>query len=248
MLIYFFFHHFVLANSTFPRTLAIRFWKSWGLKDGDIKGLQSGAFPWQVHICMETGTDETQLVCGEMALGSRMERGLLSCVTYLLILVSYLCAMKRRHFFWHQSFKNLQQKCFECIQDSQGIFWGWHTDTVCCWRWIFPCVQMPNAKTFLSSASIKIVPRHAGWAVPRKALIFIFRGCVQTFVPLSSCRDAESLNSLFCIISSCTGDRPLLLPGSPAGRGHGECSCRELYCGFIWMLLLLPKTTERAFF
>lgn len=80
------------------------------------------------------------------------------------------------------------------------------TDTVCCWRWILPSVQMPNAKTFLSSASIKIVPRHAGWPVPRKALIFIFRGCVQTFVPLSSCRDAGSLNSLFCIIFSCTGD------------------------------------------
>lgn len=63
----------------------------------------------------------------------------------------------------------------------------------------------PSAKTFLSSASIKIVPWHTGWPVPRKALIFICRGCVLTFVPLSSCWDAESLNSPFCI-SSCVGD------------------------------------------
>lgn len=99
----FFFHPFVLANSTFPRTLAIQFWKSWGLKDGDIKGLQSGTFPLEEYICVEIGIDETQLVCGEMALGSRLERGLFSYVTYLLVLVSYLCTMKRKHFFWAQN-------------------------------------------------------------------------------------------------------------------------------------------------
>lgn len=70
-----FLHPFVLANSAFPRTLAKQFWKSWGLRDGGIKGLQSGDFPLEEHICVEIGIDETQLVWGEMALGSRLERG-----------------------------------------------------------------------------------------------------------------------------------------------------------------------------
>lgn len=70
------------------------------MKDGDIKGLQSGAFPLEEHIGMKIGIDETPLVCGEMALGSRLQRGLLSYITYLLAFVSYLCAMKRKHFLW----------------------------------------------------------------------------------------------------------------------------------------------------
>lgn len=73
------------------------------MRDGGIKGLQSGDFPLEEHICVEIGIDETQLVWGEMALGSRLERGLLSYITYLLVLVSCLCTVKRKDFFWDQN-------------------------------------------------------------------------------------------------------------------------------------------------
>lgn len=39
------------------------------------------------------------LICGEMMIGSRLERGLLGYITYFLAFS--LCAVpKRKHFFW----------------------------------------------------------------------------------------------------------------------------------------------------
>lgn len=87
------------------------------MKDSDTKGLQLVPFSLEVHACMQTGIDGSQLVlrvtCGEMTIGSRLERGLLGYITYFLFLVSYLCAIpKRKHFFWDQSVKNFLQKYF----------------------------------------------------------------------------------------------------------------------------------------
>lgn len=87
------------------------------MKDSAVKGLQSVPFSLEVHVCMQTGIDDGELVllltCGEMTLGSRLERGMLGYITYFSFLVSYLCAIpKRKHFFWDQSFKNFLQKYF----------------------------------------------------------------------------------------------------------------------------------------
>lgn len=98
----------MLANFAFSGTLEIQFRQSWGLRDSDIKGLQSVPFSLEVHISMQTGIDDSQLV----TLGSR-KRVVGLYITYFMFLVSYLCAIpKREHFSWDQSFHNFLQKYF----------------------------------------------------------------------------------------------------------------------------------------
>lgn len=95
----------------------MRFWKSWGLKDSDIEGLQLVPFSLEIHVCMQTGIDESQLVllltCGEVTLGSTLDRGSWGYKTYFLVLASDLCAIpKEKTFLWGSKLSRLFAKVF----------------------------------------------------------------------------------------------------------------------------------------
>lgn len=147
----------------------MQFWKSWGLKDSDIKGLRSVPFSLEVHVCMQTGVDDTSLrscwhvVLSVWTLGSRLARGLLGHKTYILFLVSYLCSIPKRKTFFFLVIKALKTFCKSIFSVSKFPKERFEAETQM--RFVredefSPSVQMRNAKTFLSSAGIKIAPHH----------------------------------------------------------------------------------------
>lgn len=156
------------ANFTFPRTLEMQFWKSWGLKDSDIEGLQSVPFSSEIHVCMQTGIDDSQLVllltCGEVTLGSTLDRGSWGYKTYFLILASDLCVIpKEKTFLLGSKLSRLFAKVFLARPRSPRNILRVEIQMRFVSEGEFsPSMQMPSAKTFLSWAAIEIAPPHVG--------------------------------------------------------------------------------------
>lgn len=207
-------------------------------------------FSLEVRVCMQTGIGDSQLVllltCSVMTLGSRLERGFVRYTTYFFVLVSYLCAIPEKKTFLLGS--KLLKKICRSIFSASKILKEHFEDGVQMWfvsedEFSPPCRCQMQRRSWAQphkDCSTSCWLTHA-----KKSIDFIFRGCKQTFVPWSSCRDAGSINSLLYVISPCTGDLFLclqVLQEEGMESAVAECCTTGLFeCCYFLKLLKEPS-------